>query len=248
MNWPLLGVAMLAEALPNFGVLWLLGCSLLLGCQPGLGFRTRLSAFHGTHPVTVGVLAGTRVGSLVMAWFCVWTPLLVLQAVLLGAGHGLTSEADAGLVKQASELLASRMAVSANAMIGALPVLLWGRLEGFPTLFLVNLMAWGWTWILSGFVHQEPEPVWLTSALGGLLTVKLTVALGALFHGKRRGYIGWQFPGALVGGWLATAGCMIWLFPARPGTQVSSVLALLLLIPLARLAACPLAMAQNRHA
>jgi hypothetical protein len=248
MNWPLLGVAMLVEALPNFGVLWLLVCGLFLGCEPGLGFRTRLSAFHGTHPVTVGVLAGTRVGSLVLAWLCVWVPLLVLQGVLLSAGPGLTSEADAGLVKQASELLASRMAFSANAMIGALPVLLWGCLEGFPTLFLVNLVAWGWTWILSGFVHQEPEPAWLTSALGGLLTVKLTVALGTLLHCKRRGYTGWGFPAALLGGWWAVVGCMIWLFPARPGTQISNALALLLMIPLARLAACPLTMAENRHA
>jgi len=113
--------------------------------------------------------------------------------------------------------------------------------------FLATLAGWAWTWSLSAFASQEPPPEWLSWALGGLLAVKLATAFWALVRSYREGYVKWQFPLVLLSGWLAVVVCMLWLFPVWQSGGVQSALTLAVLIPLARLAACPLAMAANRH-
>jgi hypothetical protein len=57
--------------------------------------------------------------------------------------HGFRIEASVGL--------AMKMAVSAHVLVGALPLLLRGRWEGFPTLLLASICSWAWTWLLVGF-------------------------------------------------------------------------------------------------
>jgi hypothetical protein len=183
----------------------------------------------------------------ILAWLCVWVPLLGLQWICLTEDPGMRGEGTSELARQAANLIRSRMVFSANLMIGALPVLLWGRLEGFPTLLLANLVGWSWTWVLSGFVHQDPAPDWLSWALGGLLTVKVAAALVMLLQCLRLGYVTWRFPVILLGGWLATISYLVWRLPAQPDLLGSEVVGLAVMIPLARLAACPMAMARNRH-
>lgn len=245
IDWQRIGLGMLLEGWANLAVLWLMGWGLYLACEPGLGFQTRLSGFRGTRPLTVGVLAGTRISAVVLGWLCLWVPLLVLQPSI--AWMGLPEDDLIMLMQQASQITAGRMVFSAAMVIGALPLLLWGRLEGLPTLFLVTLVAWGWSWILGGFAYQNPPEEWLVWALAALLGARFLAAGGLLWRSHRQGYITWRFPAVLLGGWLAIAVGFQLLFTPWQAWGVVSALAPLVMIPLVRLAACPLAMGANRH-
>jgi hypothetical protein len=245
IDWLLVGLGMVIDGLPNFGVLWLMAWALLLACEPGMGFQTRLSAYRSTRPLTVGMLAGTRMSSLLVTWLCVWVPLMLLQRVIPLAG---LPDRDAFILsQQAADIMASRMVFSASTIVAALPLLLWGRLEGFPTVLLASLVAWCWTLVLGAFVGQRPAPDWLTWALGALLVAKMAAAAWLLLRSLRQGYLTWRFPAILSGGWVALIGGISWLFSPWQSWGLTSLLALSLMIPLVRLAACPLAMASNRH-
>jgi hypothetical protein len=139
------------------------------------------------------------------------------------------------------------MAFSANAMVAALPLLLWGRLEGLPTIFLASLVAWAWPCILGGFADQQPLADWMAWALTGVLAIKIGGALWLMSTSVRNGYTTWRFPAFLLGGWIAVVAAMSWWFAPWQAWGLASALGPILMIPLVRLAACPLAMAGNRH-
>ena len=243
--WPLIGMALLVEALPNFGVLCLMGWGLFLGCEPGMGCQTRLSGYRSTRPFTVGTLAGVRMSSVALIWLCVWVPLLVFQHLFL---YGpLQYEEAAVFSHRTAEFMLGRLAFSANVMIAALPILLWGRLEGFPTLFLVTIVAWAWSCILGGFAFQEGPPDWVAWALGSFLFAKLIAASWLLLRSCRLGYVTWRFPAVLASGWLVVVGAILWLFSPWQTWGIASALGPIVMIPLVRLAGCPIAVAANRH-
>jgi hypothetical protein len=244
-NWLLISVGMLVEGLPNFAVLWLTTWSLFLGCEPGMGFQTRLTGFRSTRPLTVGMLAGTRIVSLVLIWMLAWVPLLILQQLIGYAG--LPDRDVTVFSEQAARIMASRMAFTANAIVAALPLLLWGRFEGFPTIFLAALVGWAWSWALSNFVHQISPSDWLPWCLAGVLALRLVIALCLLARSLHQGYIGWPFFFALVGGWLGLVAGMSYLFGQWRTDALTDVFALTAMIPIVRLASCPLAVANNRH-
>jgi hypothetical protein len=150
------------------------------------------------------------------------------------------------LSQQAADIMASRMVFSASAIVAALRLLLWGRLEGFPTVLLASLVAWCWTLVLGAFAGQRPAPDWLTWALGGLLVAKLAAAAWLLLRSYRQAYLTWRFPAILLGGWVGLIGGISWLFSPWQSSGLEGLLALAVMIPLVRLAACPLAMASNR--
>jgi hypothetical protein len=143
--------------------------------------------------------------------------------------------------------MASRMVFSASAMVAALPVLLWGRFEGFPTLFLATVVGWAWSWALSGFVHQVPAPSGFALLLGTVFAVRVAIAAGLLVHGCQKGCLTWRFSLALGAGWSVVLGGIAFTFGFWQHADPSEVLALGVMIPMVRLAACPLAMAANRH-
>jgi hypothetical protein len=245
IHWPLVAVGMLIEGLPNLGVPWLMAWGLFLGCEAGMGFQTKLSGFRSTRPLTAGMLAGTRMTSMALSWLVAWAPLLIAQHLLFLAP--LTSDEALLFSGQAIPFTLGRMAFSASVMIAALPVLLWGRLEGFPTLLLASLIAWAWSCALAGFAFQKEASDWVGWALAAYLGLKLAVAAWSFRRSLRSGWITWRFPAVLTGGWLAVVAAMLWLWSPWLSWSLPGVLAPAAMIPLARLAACPMAMAANRH-
>jgi hypothetical protein len=245
INWLPIAIGMVVEPLPNFGVVWLMAWGLFVGCEPGMGFQTRLSGYRSTRPLTVGMLAGTRMSGLGLIWLCVWAPLLVVQSLLV---YAPIPEREAMMFsRMAADLMAGRMAFSANILVAALPVLLWGRLEGFPTVFLATILAWCWSCVLGTFAYQKEPLEWVVWALGALLAMKLVAASWLMFRAYQQGQVTWRFPVVLVSSWIAVVGGMFWLFRPWQESGLTSALAPVVMIPLVRLAACPLALAANRH-
>ncbi|MHC1767877.1 MAG: hypothetical protein AB9869_26995 [Verrucomicrobiia bacterium] len=245
IHWPMIAIGMLIEALPNLGVLWLMAWGLFLGCEPGMGFQTRLSSYRSTRPLTVGMLAGTRLTSLALFWLLVWVPLLLAQQLLFLAP--ILPQDALVFSEQAIPFTLGRMAFSANVLIAALPVLLWGRLEGFPTLLLASLVAWAWSSALATFAFQKDPFEWVGWTLAAFLGLKSAVAAWLLRRALRSGSITWRFPAILVSGWLAIVAGMLWLSSPWQTWSLAGVLAPAVMIPIVRLAACPMAMAANRH-
>ncbi|HOW68276.1 MAG TPA: hypothetical protein P5186_23300 [Candidatus Paceibacterota bacterium] len=246
INWIMIGRGLL-EAMPFFGILWLMVWGLLMGGEPGMGFVTRLSAFRATRPVSVGLLAGMRLAPFWLSWLCLWLPLVLLHHCLLHDYQGLPARMGEELNRSAAALMAARMAFSANVMVGALPLLLRGRFDGFPNLFLATLVAWIWTWVLARFANQETPPDWGGWLLGCLLVFKVGTAIAMSVVSCRQGLINWRFPAVLFGGWLLTTGSLIGFLPVVPVGGWIQACGVAVLMPLARLAACPLAMAANRY-
>jgi hypothetical protein len=245
-NWELISLGTL-EALPFFAVFWLMGWGLLFAGEPGGGFQTRLSSFRAMRPVATGILAGMRLMPLVLAWGCVWVPLVMVQLMHPWDNTGLPPRMAAQVSRDASVLLAWRMAFSASAMVAALPWLMRGRIEGFPNVFLATLVAWIWPALLTGLANPENPAAGRNAILGGLLVLKLTATIGLLTHAYRQGLMGWRFPAVLLGGWLVILALLLWGLNVAPTNGLWGALAIAATLPLARLAACPWAMALNRH-
>ena len=235
------------DIMPFLGVLWLAGYGLFAGCEPSTGFRTRLSSFRATHPITAGNLAGMRITALILGWCLVWLPLLGLTPFYDGELKGIPDPSSPEMLLRLRAALAWKMALSAHVMVGALPLMLRGRLEGFPVVLLAGLSSWAWTWILAMFLGVEERPGWLWLMVGALLALKLAGAVLALVHSRRIGEITWRFAAGLLGGWLLVTGGLIWILPTWQTGGAWRAIGIALLVPLGRLACCPLAVAANRQ-
>jgi hypothetical protein len=232
------------QSLPFLGVMWLAAGGLFVAGEPGVGFRTRLSSFRATMPVSAGMLAAQRLTTGLLAWLVVWVPLL---GCLFLYGADLTGLPSRDATRELAGVLGRLMAVSACVLVGALPVCVWGRLEGFPNLLLCAIVSWAGAWGLSLCVatpEGQPHP-WAVAL--GWLAVKAIVAAWALARAWRRGYITWRFVAGLMGGWLVLTNLLVWALPTGPLGDGWSAVWLLLFMPLARPALCPLAFAANRH-
>jgi hypothetical protein len=245
INWLWIGLGVVTEGLPNLAVPGLLIWGLFCACEPCMGFQTRLTGYRSTRPLTPAMLAGPRLAALVLIWMSVWLPLLLLNKAIVH--FNLLPPDMPALGPQGSPLLQSRMLVTANAMVAALPLLLWGRFEGFPSLFLATLIGWCWTWILRTFSTQDPAPDWLTAALALMVAGKLAAAAWLLLAGLRTRSVGWTFAILVLGGWLALLTGLVCSSLPRESWTANAILPLAVMLPLARLAACPMAMAANRH-
>jgi hypothetical protein len=100
---------------------------------------------------------------------------------------------------------------------------------------------------LTEFVHQNSAPSWLVSVLGSALAVRFAMAAGLLWCAYQKGYLTWRYPLALGIGWIVAVGGITFAFGLWQRDDPGNVLALAAMIPLVRLAACPLAMGANRH-
>ena len=228
---------------PPLAVFWLAVGGLFLGGEPGTGFRTGLSSFRAVRPVSAGTLAAQRVWAAATVWLLVWIPWLVL----LGVHTHLNprwAEVDIPEVQAAAGRL---MAISASALIGALPLFLWGRLEGFPNMLLAAILAWAGTWGVASFSNPPPSAELPWMALSTLLAVKLAAGFTALAVAWRARHITWCYAAGLTLGWLAVLGLLVWLLPTGKNGGVWGLATIALLLPFARLALAPLALAANRH-
>lgn len=245
-SWRLIGKGTL-EALPIFSVLWPLGWGMLMACESGFGFQTRLSVFRATRPVGTGALAGTRLAALALSWLFLWTILLVLYFLFLWEDRGTAGRMDVEYVHRLFGMLGLKALVTASAMVGALPFLMTGRIEGFSKVLLVTLLAWAWAFSLTAYAAQENPPPSHAWGLGAILLAKLAAAGTGLGIALKRRIVTWRFPAALLGGWgllvLSFAAYFRWL--QIPDTV--TVLSVAAILPVARLAWCPGALSSNRH-
>jgi hypothetical protein len=232
--------------LPIPAVLWLAGWGLFLGCEPAAGFRTRMTAFRATLPVSCGTLAAQRMVTLLLGWCMLWLPLLLATHWYDPDLSGMPApDAQA----QALAAIARLMALGAHILVGVLPLFLWGRLEGFPNMLLAAIGSWVWVWLLAAFfkLDEGQNPGWRWGVVGLLLGMKLATAAWALLTGLRARHLTWRFAAGLVAGWLIVVSCLVWVLPTWRTDGAWRAVAMLVLVPLARLALCPLALAANRH-
>lgn len=141
------------------------------------------------------------------------------------------------------------MAVGAFLLVGALPFLLLGRFEGFGNFLLAAVCTWALCWGITAQFHVEQgeQPGWRSTFLIVALSVKCLTALFGAYVGLRQGHTTWRFPIVLIGTWLLIAAALLWGLPTLRVSGWYAGLTTILLIPLARLAWCPVALASNRH-
>jgi hypothetical protein len=238
----LVGVSMV----PGLGLLWMAVWGLFVGGEPSAGFRTRLTSFRSTLPVSCGLLAGQRILTLLLGWVLVWAPLLALSFLYDPESVGIpSSETPAAM----QTMLARLMAMGAYLVVGALPLFLWGRFEGFPNFLLAGVCTWAWLWLVGASLSPLPgqSPGWLWLPLTVLLAFKLGLAVWGLTWALRSGHTTWRFPLFLSLGWGVLTGLLVLALSTLKLGGVWSSLMIVLLVPFARLAWCPLAIAANRH-
>jgi hypothetical protein len=208
-------------------------------------FRSRMTSFRSTLPVGCGALGGQKVLMLGIGWALIWAPLV-----------GITYFYDSTLLGMANEtstfmrtVLCRFVVASAYVLVGALPLFLWGRFEGFPNFLLAGVCVWAFAWGLSGNLKVESGdfPGWRWGLMGCVLAVKFGAALAGLNLGIRKGHATWRFASILLGGWLFLALSLGWWLPHWEENALWNALTIAVLLPLARLAWCPVALAANRH-
>ena len=232
-----------AMVVPPLGVFWLAASGLFLGSEPGTGFRTSLSPFSSVRPVSAGTLASQRVLAALGLWLMVWLPWLLLLEVHTHL-HPRWAGVDLPGIYATSGRL---MALSAHGLIGALPLFLWGRVEGFPNMLLAGIVAWAGTWGMASYL-SPPEggsPPWIPVL--ALLLVKWGAGFSALVCGLRAGHCTWRYATGLAGGWLGIVSLLVWMLPTWNQQQWWGLAIVALFVPFTRLALAPLALAANRH-
>jgi hypothetical protein len=231
------------QTLPIVGLLWLAAAGLFLGTEPGAGFRTRLTSFRATLPVSAGSLAGPRLATALVVWLGIWIPLLALVPFYTPE---LAGSPNPDATRELLFVITILMAVSAHVLIGAMPLFLWGRLDGFANLLLCGVVSWGSARWLYGITRSDPsglEP-WLGPSIW--LGLKLAVCVWALIRAGRAGHITWRFAVGLIVGWMALVTLLTVALPTWEHRGLHGALIIALFIPLARPALCPLALAANR--
>ena len=219
----------------------------------------RLSAFQSTRPLGGGGLAMAKIGAAGLA------RLAATAVVVLGVPLWL------GLLGRAGEVAAwahgfgpHPVAMTAVAAAGLFS-LTWGQVVGG----LVPSLA-GRTWLVNGVVaayltlglglgllarhvHQNPNALGPTVAVvtwscGSLVGVKLLAAGHVLRAVRRRGLLSKGAVAAVFAAWSAGVGCLLVAADRLLPAEVRSLgVGVVLLVPLVRPLAAPLAVAWNRH-
>ncbi|MCL4177140.1 MAG: hypothetical protein KJ072_05280 [Verrucomicrobia bacterium] len=232
------------DLLPMIGLLWLAVWGIFSGCEPSAGFRTRLSDFRATLPITSGILAGHKLIILFLGWCLVWMPPLMLSNWYDVDVNGVAAPETAARLHL---IMARFMAISAYLMVGALPLFLWGRLNGFPNLLLAAMCTWAFLWILLANLGTEGDPGRLWILVAALLVAKIVAAAAGLASSLRSGHLTWRFPVILFAGWSIIAAFLVWGLSTWQTDGPYAAATLVLCLPLARLAWCPFAIAANRQ-
>jgi len=229
--------------MPALGTMWLAVGGLLLGGEPGMSFRTALSPFRAARPVNAGTLAEQRLVAAAILWLSVWIPWLVLLGIQL-RWHPEWAQMD---LMRIQGVAGRTMAISAHALAGALPLFLWGRLQGFPNLLLGALVAWAITWGLTDRFSAAPEEGQGWTLLVAALAAKFILGLAGLVWAWRRGHITSRFAAGLCPAWLLIWCLLVFRLPTWSVSQGWGAATVALFLPFARLAWAPAALAANRH-
>jgi hypothetical protein len=226
-----------------------------------------LSSFAATRPVTTAVMVAAKLQAAARTTLRTWGLVLALIAVGLFASgsHRL-------LGSMVSAWLDARSAAEVIVALAVLAVLLvlmtWKRLveslmlELIGREWVVKVMVFAGLFVgmnlgvLALLVFVNPDyhgrawaaMPWVVNILAGLKLILGTVVIWAL---RRKRLVADRTLLILGGGWLAAFailfGTLTWLVPADVAPAYTLAPGLLLLLPLARLSAMPLALAWNRH-
>lgn len=230
------------NTLPVLAVAWLAPLAIAAGCaSPGVCW-TRMSPYLAMQPIRSGELARARLRGVFLAWLFVWLPFLIFAPVFQTIQD---NPGDLIASSKVYSMIGWLMVVSAHVGIGFLPLLLWGRLEGLPTLILAMLCSWVVSWQLAGWLRggEGSQPaLWM---VGGLLAIKIIVAVGLIVHSYRQGQITLKYAFSIPAIWMLI-GVALALVSWRD-FGVLRAMAVLILLPLVRPALCPVAVALNRH-
>jgi hypothetical protein len=190
-------------------------------------------------------MAGQKVLQLFVGWLVIWLPLALISFAYSAEITGIPTESRDYI--QAG--LARFMAVGAFLVVGALPLLLLGRFEGFGNLLLAAVCTWALCWAMATQFKIEPgeQPGWRLNLLIAVLFLKFITALFGTYLGFRQGHTTWRFPVVLYACWILVASGLLWGLPLIKFSGWYMALTTILLLPLARLAWCPVALAKNRH-
>jgi hypothetical protein len=232
--------------LPALSAFWLGLAGLLLGGGAGAGFRTPLPHYLATLPVSTGTLASQRLIAVLLIWILVWLPLWLMLA--LGQYDRLVTRVPIDqAIRQTAVSMAGWMALSAHTAVGALPLVLRGRLAGFPAVFLASMVCWTGPLLLYLGMKEGGGGISSYAIALAWLAAKIGVAAWALGRSTLAGQITRRFVCGTFGVWLALAAVLIWGLPTWQDGGLWRVVPILLFLPLARPALCPLALDANRQ-
>jgi hypothetical protein len=261
-------------AMTNFGVMFLLTPVLLApfwssyAGTAGESVRSsQLSAFAATRPLSNSSLVAAKVRAVGVAAVAAWLVVLVLLPAWLAYTGGFSSVAwlwDAAVTKHGVARTAAACVLILVAPVLAtwrsLAVGLWAGLTGRAWVTVGQTVLVGFVGLQLGheWVMWNADPArrerlldalpWIAA---GAVALKFLLAAWALWALHRRGELGTRALAGLVGAWLLTAASLfallLSLVPSDLVPAHSLALAVVLIVPLARLAAAPLALAWNRH-
>jgi hypothetical protein len=236
--------------------------------SPGESIRSSaLTTFAATRPLDDSALAAAKLRAATRAAVVAWLMVLGMTAAWFAITDGFekmklawegsvqkygSTRATGVLVLWAAALvLGTWRALVANLWVG-----LSGRTWMVPAhMILVALVGLQllaeWAFSNSGVARSEWFYEALPWILGGVVVLKFALAGWALRASHRRGQLKYDTAAKLVAGWVAGAvglfALLAWLVPSSVVPVERLAVGVVLLLPLARLAAAPAALAWNRH-
>ncbi|HKB04900.1 MAG TPA: hypothetical protein VKD90_21935, partial [Gemmataceae bacterium] len=226
-----------------------------------------LSSFAATRPVATAAMVGAKLRAAARTTLATWGLVVALLAVgLLGSGSHRVLGAMVGAWHDARPAVEVAVALAAGAvllvlltwkrMVESLMLELIGRELVVRVVVIVGVFA-GLSAIVLGLwvlVHPEYHAAvragmpWVVAGLAGLKLALGGIAIRAL---RRKRLVADRTLLVLGGVWLATFACLFgtlaWLVPAEVAPAYTLAPGVLLMLPLARLSAMPLALDWNRH-
>jgi hypothetical protein len=235
------------------GLAWMATAGLNLA-RDGISKKPELSSFTATRPISTGTLLTAKL----LAGAAVWIVAAVLLAASLSALPGtniLRSLPMRSLPVLWSLPVVLLLAISLHLFVGILPLCLSGRIPGFPWSLLPWLVVYGAATNALIWFHTPDR----YQMLFALFLVLLLLKLGIAYWGFRRAIglrlISRAFVARYVAYWCIGTGAvglfvclsavrMRWPNDNEALVWIASVP---LVLPLARIALAPLALAINRH-
>jgi hypothetical protein len=236
--------------------------------SPGESIRsTALTAFAATRPLDNAALVRAKFRAATWAAVAAWAFVLAATVAWLAYtdGYDKMSQVWEGAVgrhgpERATGFLVLFAAVLVLGTWRALVANLWVGLAGrtwmvpahtiVMTLFVVTLLTEWAVWD-SDPARKERLREWAPRVAAALVAVKLLAAGWVLWAGVGRGQMRPAAAGKLLAAWAVAAAILFaglaWVVPPSLVTVSGLALAVVLLLPLTRLAAAPPALAWNRH-
>ena len=205
-----------------------------------------MSSFTAVRPVSVGTMIEAKLIVGIIVWLAGAFGFAAVWAVL--------SMLSPGRSAAPALFLCWTVAVSAHVFVGILPLCLSGRMAGFPWSFLPWLLVYGGIVNVAIWFGEHPNHLdalfWLCAFA---LLLKLAMAGWGFTRAVRERLVSPGFVGVYVTLWLLLSSFLVraalaqvdgfgwgdWSMALIPGAA--------LMIPLARIALSPLALAANRH-